>query len=183
MGRRSCGAAQRVLAWVVVCGVAATRAAVAADTAAHPEEAGSDALLAATLGQFNFVDEGDGRVGGGLEYRWAPLGRWKLAPGAGLTVAETGAMYGYASLHCDLRLGRSWYLTPVLGAGLFRNTDALDLGHAVEFKTGLEISMQVPSLGRIGLAGYHLSNAGLSTDNPGTEVLELVFALPLGRHR
>jgi hypothetical protein len=136
-------------------------------------------LVVGSISQFNFVDSGDGLIGGGLEYRWAPLGRWKLVPGVGATLAEGGAAYGYAALHYDFELGRSWFVTPVVGAGYFRNTGTLDLGHVVQFKTGLEVSVRVAGRYRVGLQAYHLSNASLSDDNPGTEVLELVFAIPV----
>jgi hypothetical protein len=79
----------------------------------------------------------------------------------------------------DFRIGHSWFVTPVIGAGYFRNTGTLDLGHALEFKTGLEISVRVADRYRLGVQGYHLSNASLSEDNPGTEVLQLMFAIPL----
>ena len=155
-------------------------AAVPGSALAGEEPARDPPLFVGGVGQFNFVDSGDGLVGGGGEYRWAPVGRWKLIPGAGVTFAEGGTAYGYAALHYDFRLGRSWFVTPVVGAGLFRNTDALDLGHAVQFKTGLEISLRVSGRVRVGLQGYHLSNASLDDDNPGTEVLELVVLVPLG---
>ncbi len=166
--------ARRTLALLATC-------AVATGAAAHAEsrEAATGPLLAGSLSQFNFVDSGDGLFGGGLEYRWAPLGRWKLIPGAGVTFVEGGAAYGYAALHYDFRVGRSWFVTPVIGAGYFRNTGTLDLGHALEFKTGLEISVRVADRYRLGVQGYHLSNASLSEDNPGTEVLQLMFAIPL----
>jgi hypothetical protein len=154
---------------------------VAASAAAHAESRGgaTGPLLAGSLGQFNFVDSGDGLFGGGLEYRWAPVGRWNLIPGVGVTFAEGGAAYGYAALHYDFHVGHSWFVTPVIGAGYFRNTDTLDLGHAAEFKTGLEISVRVADRYRLGVQGYHLSNASLSDDNPGSEVIELLFAFPL----
>jgi hypothetical protein len=170
--------AGRTLALIAACTVAAAAAAHA-----DSRVAATDPLLAGSLGQFNFVDSGDGLFGGGLEYRWAPLGRWKLIPGVGVTFAEGGAAYGYAALHYDFQLGRGWFVTPVIGAGYFRNTGTLDLGHAVQFKTGLEISVRLADRYRLGLQGYHLSNASLSEDNPGTEVLELVFAIPVCARR
>jgi hypothetical protein len=138
------------------------------------------AVLALTVSRFNMKHPDEGPTGGGIEYRWAPLGRWKLIPGIGFTAAGDGAAYAYASLHYDFRLGRSWVLTPVFGAGAFRNGDDLDLGYGLEFKSGLELSFRIADRYRIGLLGYHLSNGSLAESNPGTEVLELVFALPLG---
>ena len=165
--------------------VAAAVAFAAIPSRASASESGTPEppRLVGSVGQFNFVDSGDGLVGGGAEYRFAPQGRWHLVPGLGVTFVESGAIYGYAALHVDFRIGRAWFVTPVVGAGLFRNTDALDLGHSVQFKTGLEISTRVAGRYRVGLQGYHLSNASLDDDNPGTEVLELVVSIPVGAAR
>ena len=138
-------------------------------------------LLALTAGQFNIEDPSEGPTGGGVEYRWAPQGRWKLVPSAGFTLAEGGVAFGYAALRYDFHLGHSWSLTPVFGAGLFSNGGDLDLGHTVQFKTGIELTARVAERYRVGLLFYHLSNAGLSDDNPGVEVLEVVFGIPVGR--
>jgi lipid A 3-O-deacylase len=149
-------------------------AAVGASTAPTP-------LLAMTAGEMNIKHPDEGPIDGGIEYRFAPLGRWKLVPGLGFTIAEAGVAYGYASLRRDFGIGEAWFVTPVFGAGLFRNGGDVDLNHVVEFKTGLEVTFRVAGRYRMGLLFYHLSNAGLSQPNPGTEVLELVFAVPLGR--
>lgn len=171
--------AKRTLALVAACAVAAYAPA----RAESREAATAGPLLTGSLSQFNFVDSGDGLFGGGLEYRWAPLGDSRLIPGIGVTFAEGGTAFGYAALHYDFHIGSEWFVTPVIGAGYFRNTDTLDLGYAVEFKTGLEISVRVADRYRLGVQGYHLSNASLSEDNPGTEVLELVIAIPISGGR
>jgi hypothetical protein len=138
-------------------------------------------LLVLAAAQFNIEDPSEGPTGGGVEYRWAPLDRWKLIPSVGFTLAEEGVAYGYAALRYDFHLGRSWFLTPVFGAGLFSNGGDLDLGHTVQFKSGIELSARVADRYRVGLLFYHLSNGGLSDDNPGVEVLEVVFGIPMGR--
>jgi hypothetical protein len=148
-------------------------AAAAGDDEASP-------LLVLTAGRFNIKHPEDGPFGGGIEYRWAPLGRWKLIPGVGFTAGGGGVAYGYASLRYDFRLGRSWVLTPVFGAGAFNASQDVDLGYGLEFKSGLELTYRTPGGYRAGLLVYHLSNGGLSERNPGTEVLELVFGIPLG---
>jgi hypothetical protein len=163
--------------------IAATAAAcalAAVPAAASTTADGVGPLLVLTAGRLNAKHPEDGPSGGGVEYRSAPLGRWKLIPGAGLTIAEEGAAYAYAALHYDFRLGDSWFLTPVFAAGAFRDGGNLDLGYALEFKTGVELSFRLAGRWRIGLLGYHLSNAGLSADNPGTEAVELLLAIPVG---
>jgi hypothetical protein len=137
--------------------------------------------IALSAGRMNMRHPDEGPWDAGVEYRWAPLGSWKLVPVLGLTIAEEGAGYAYAAIRYDFHLGRSWTLAPEFGAGAFRNGGNLDLGYALEFKSALEISYRVADRCRVGLVGYHLSNASLSEDNPGTEVVELVIAVPIGR--
>lgn len=158
------------------CAMAVTRGASCEPVTVEPAP-----LLVLTAGRFNIEDPSEGPTGGGVEYRWAPLERWKLIPGVGFTLAEGGVAYGYAALRYDFRLGNSWFLAPVLGAGLFSNGGDVDLGHAVQFKSGIELTARVADRYRVGLLFYHLSNAGLSDDNPGVEVLEVVFGIPAGR--
>jgi hypothetical protein len=47
------------------------------------------------------------------------------------------------------------------------------------FREGIVLSW-VASRFRLGIGFYHASNGGLGENNPGTEVLEVVFGLPLG---
>ena len=62
-------------------------------------------LVVLTAGRFNIEDPSEGPTGGGVEYRWAPLERWKLIPSVGFTLADGGVAYGYAALRYDFRLG------------------------------------------------------------------------------
>jgi lipid A 3-O-deacylase len=158
----------------------AAACAIAAMPASSRDAGGAAPLVVLTAGRMNVKHPDEGPSAVGVEYRWAPIGPWRLVPGAGLTLAEEGAAYAYAALHRDFRLGRSWFLTPTFGAGAFRNGGNLDLGYALEFRTGLELSFQLADRYRLGLLGYHISNASLSDSNPGTEVVEFVFAIPLG---
>ena len=158
------------------CAMAVTRIA-----SCEPVTAETGPLVVLSAGRFNIEDPSEGPTGGGVEYRWAPLERWKLVPSVGLTLAEGGVAYGYAALGYDFHLGGSWRLTPVFGAGLFSGSGEVDLGHSVQFKSGIELSARVAGRYRLGLLFYHLSNGGLSDENPGVEVLEVVFGVPMGR--
>jgi lipid A 3-O-deacylase len=155
--------------------------AAAGVASCEPVTADSGPWVALTAGRFNIEDPSEGPTGGGAEYLWAPLDRWKLIPSVGFTLANGGVAYGYAALRYDFHLGGSWRAAPVFGAGLFSKGGDVDLGHSVQFKTGIELSARVADRYRVGLLFYHLSNAGLSDDNPGVEVLEVVFGIPAGR--
>ncbi len=137
-------------------------------------------MVVFTVGRMNMKYPDEGPWNAGVEYRWAPHDRWRLIPSVGITVAEQGAAYAYATIQYDFHLGPSWTLTPLFGAGAFHSGGDLDLGYPLEFKTGLAISCRVAGRYRVGVLGYHLSNASLSEDNPGTEVVELLVGFPVG---
>ena len=74
-------------------------------------------------------------------------------------------------------------LTPSLAAGLYEDGDGKDLGHIVEFRSSLELAYRFDNRARLGLSFYHLSNASLDDNNPGTEVFSLNYSIPLGRSK
>ncbi|WP_152205597.1 acyloxyacyl hydrolase [Marinobacter changyiensis] len=116
----------------------------------------------------------------GLEYRFSPLARYRLVPSIGVVVGADGANYIYAELRRDFRFAGHWLLTPSFGLGRFNNRSGFNLGHMLEFRSGLEISHQFNQGYRLGVAVFHLSNGGLSDENPGTEAVVLSFSVPLG---
>lgn len=153
----------------------------AAPAALQPPTSAAEPTLSLSVGTFGLFDDLDDPYRLGVEFRSRPLGRWLLAPGAGLSVAANGAFFLYAELRRAFALGDDWAITPSFGAGYFHGEDDLDLGHELEFQSGIEVSRRFDRGYRVGLAFYHLSNASLSDENPGTEVLALTLTLPLGR--
>jgi hypothetical protein len=71
-------------------------------------------------------------------------------------------------------------LTPSFAAGYYDNGDGVDLGHEVEFRSSIELSYRFDNRTRLGVSFYHLSNASIGDTNPGTEVLSVVYSIPLG---
>ena len=51
----------------------------------------------------------------------------------------------------------------------------------MEFRSSLELAYRFDNRARLGLSFYHLSNASLDDNNPGTEVFSLNYSIPLGR--
>lgn len=105
---------------------------------------------------------------------------WVVKPFAGLMGTTDGAAYGYGGLLMDIYFGRRIVVTPSLAAGLYHDGDGRDLGHAVEFRSGIEAAWRFDDRTRLGISFYHLSNAHLADHNPGTEVLGVVYSIPLG---
>ncbi len=137
------------------------------------------AMINVTVGEVGIADDQSGPTRFGLEYRFAPVGRWQLIPALGAAGAANGARFVYADLRYDLWLSDSWLLIPSFGPGLFDNGRDLDLGQKLEFRSGLEIAWRFYRHYRIGLAVFHLSNGGLSERNPGTEALVLSLCIPV----
>lgn len=96
---------------------------------------------------------------------------WRVGVGAGLTVSARGAVYGYGGLHLPLELPGGLIARPSVSFGLYEGGSGMDLGHVIEFRSGIVLERQIAD--RLLLSGllYHMSNAGLGRRNPGMEGL------------
>ncbi|MBM85027.1 MAG: deacylase [Rhodospirillaceae bacterium] len=104
---------------------------------------------------------------------------WILTPFLGLTGTAEGGTYGYGGIAIDIFFGRRFVVTPNFAAGIYGNGDGKDLGHAIEFRSGVAFAHRFDDFSRLGLAFHHISNAGLDERNPGEESLLLTYAMPL----
>lgn len=134
-------------------------------------------------GVFDFTNSERAEVN--VEARFQPLGLGfrlfandvVVEPGVGALVNEDGGYYGYTSLRFPLHFGDRWRVTPYTGAGIYSAGGGKDLGGPVEFRSGLEIAARVGRRSYLGVNYYHLSNAVLYDDNPGTESLILTYSI------
>ena len=117
----------------------------------------------------------------GLEYRFRSDNRFHLVPSVGFIVTEGAAAYVSGDVRTELWLDDRWVISPKLGYGIFLENEILSLGHDIEFRTGVEIERRLPDGVRIGLGFFHLSNAGISERNPGTEAIVVSISFPIGR--
>lgn len=135
------------------------------------------ARVVVSSGTFDMFGDAEGTAFG-FEYRWPYRsdpwwGLEELAPIAGVIADTEGSVYGYAGLRYDWEVGDPWLVTPSMSAGLYEEGDGLDLGHAVEFRTTIEVSRRIGTSTRLGLTVFHISNASLSGYNPGTNGVTL----------
>jgi lipid A 3-O-deacylase len=112
------------------------------------------------------------------EYRFGDV-IWILAPFVGLMGTSSGAFYGYAGFGFDVNFDNRWVLTPNVAGGYFYRGSGINLGSWWEFRTGAEFDYRFDNRSRLGIAFYHMSNAGLTRENPGEEALLLVYTVPL----
>ena len=146
--------------------------------AAPPALAGVDPPFVALGVGFFDINDNEEAVEFRIEYRSAER-LWIVKPFGGVMVSSDAAFYGYGGILLDVFFGRRWVLTPSFAAGLYEDGSGKVLGHAVEFRSALEIAYRFDDRARIGLSFYHISNASLADNNPGTEVLTLVYSIPL----
>jgi hypothetical protein len=106
-----------------------------------------------------------------------PLG---LGPLAGLSGTDDGALWAYVGARRPFRLDRCWHVGPTFAAAYYEPGDGKDLGHELEFRSGLEIFCLGGTGRAFGFEFYHLSNASISDVNPGSNSLWFYFSVPLG---
>ncbi len=145
---------------------------------AAPALAGEDPPFLALGGGFFDINDYEEAAELRIAYRGARR-LWLFKPFGGLMASSDAAVYGYGGILLDLFFGRRWVLTPSFAAGLYEDGSGKDLGHAVEFRSALELAYRFDNRARVGLSFYHISNASLADNNPGTEVLTLIYSIPL----
>jgi lipid A 3-O-deacylase len=101
-------------------------------------------------------------------------------PFAAASVTSTSQGFVGAGFLIDLYLGRRFVVTPSFAPHYYwGGNDKLDLGHALEFRSQLEVAYRFDNRSRLGLAISHYSNASIGDTNPGTETATVYFSLPL----
>lgn len=146
-----------------------------------PAKAEGD-LLSLSIGYYDINDNEDA-TDFRAEYRWDSPLFWVIEPWIGAEGTSDGALYGLGGLLADIQVGNGFLITPSFGAGLYSDGDGKDLGHVVEFRSQLEMGWEFSNSSRIGIAGGHISNAGLGDKNPGTEFLNVYYHIPVGGMR
>jgi hypothetical protein len=137
-------------------------------------------MLSLTMGEVGVFDEPPKNATGfGIEYRLNPVTKWKIIPAYGYSWSANGSKYIYADLKRNWHFKNKWVLTGSLATGWFDNNQNIDLGNAIEFRSGIELSYQLQNDYRIGVSAYHLSNSRLSNKNPGTESIYFSLLIPL----
>ena len=148
-----------------------------ADNSAVTAPADDRGLLALGAGAFDFDHlQPAGELRG--EYRFSQ-GWFFIKPVVGAFGTTRGSVYAYGGLRADLIFFDHYVVMPVETVGYYNRGNGKNLGSPVEFKSGVEFAWRFDNATRLGLAFDHISNAGLTRQNPGTENLLLVYSLPL----
>ena len=121
-------------------------------------------------GVFDFSDDGQRAGLFGMQHQNENLSRnsflGTLSPVTGFMITENNAGYIYTGIQAQYKAGKL-NITPSFTPGLYGEGDGKDLGHVLEFKSELQLSLDLSSNSELGFSYNHISNASLGDKNPG----------------
>ena len=89
-----------------------------------------------------------------------------LSPITGFMMTADNAKYAYTGVQAQYKIG-ALNIIPSFTPGLYGEGDGKDLGHIIEFKSELQLSIDLLQNTELGFSYNHLSNASLGDKNPG----------------
>jgi hypothetical protein len=121
-------------------------------------------------GMFDFSDDGKKSSLVGFQHQNEELNRdtffGNISPITGAMITADNATYFYTGVQAHYKIG-TLNLTPSFTPGYYNEGNGKDLGHALEFKSEVQLSLELPKDSQFGFSYNHLSNASLGDKNPG----------------
>ena len=122
------------------------------------------------MGKFDFSDTTKNSFMYGVEHQNEELFNetflGKVSPITGAFVTAAGASYIYTGVQAEYDLG-PFNFTPSFAPGYYSAGGGKDLGHALEFKTEVQLTLDLFDSSHLGMSYNHISNASLGSINPG----------------
>ena len=121
-------------------------------------------------GMFDFSDDGKRSTLIGFQHQNVDLNRdtflGNLSPITGALMTADNAAYFYTGVQAQYSVG-ALNVIPSFTPGIYEQGDGKDLGHIVEFKSEVQLSLDLQKDSQFGFYYNHLSNASLGDKNPG----------------
>ena len=121
-------------------------------------------------GMFDFSDNGKRSTLIGFQHQNENLNRdtfiGNLSPITGALITSDNAGYIYTGVQAQYKIG-ALNITPSFTPGLYLEGDGKDLGHVIEFKSEVQLSLDLSENSEFGFSYNHISNASLGDKNPG----------------
>ena len=126
--------------------------------------------LSVYSGVFDFSDDGKRSTLIGFQHQNENLNRdtflGNLSPITGVMITTDNAGYVYTGVQARYKLG-FLNITPSFTPGLYHEGDGKDLGHLLEFKSEVQLSLDFSKSSNLAFSYNHISNASLGDKNPG----------------
>ena len=90
----------------------------------------------------------------------------RFSPITGALITADNASYVYTGVQAQYKIGKI-NLIPSFTPGLYNAGNGKDLGHIVEFKSEVQLSIDLLNNSEFGFSYNHISNASLGDKNPG----------------
>tara|TARA_B100000700_G_scaffold86083_1_gene96780 strand:- start:2634 stop:3236 length:603 start_codon:yes stop_codon:yes gene_type:complete len=121
-------------------------------------------------GMFDFSDDKKRSTLFGIEHQDESLYKntffGRVTPVTGMMFTTDNAAYVYTGIEANYDLG-PFKFTPSFTPGLYSQGNGKDLGHPLEFKSEVQLSMDLGESTNFGMSYNHVSNASLGDKNPG----------------
>ena len=121
-------------------------------------------------GMFDFSDNGKKSTLIGFQHQNENLNRdtflGNFSPVTGVLITADNAGYIYTGVQAQYKIG-ALNITPSFTPGLYHEGDGKDLGHILEFKSEVQLSIDLSQSSKLGFSYNHISNASLGDKNPG----------------
>ena len=135
---------------------------------ANPENKNTE--FSVYTGMFDFSDDGKRSTLIGFQHQNVDLNRdtflGNLSPITGALITADNAAYFYTGVQAQYSIG-ALNVIPSFTPGIYEQGDGKDLGHIIEFKSEVQLSLDLPKDSQFGFSYNHLSNASLGDKNPG----------------
>ena len=119
---------------------------------------------------FDFSDKGKRSTLIGFQHQNENLNRdtflGNISPITGVFITADNAGYLYTGIQAEYKIG-ALNITPSFMPGLYHEGDGKDLGHIIEFKSEVQLSLDLSQSTELGFSYNHLSNASIGDKNPG----------------
>jgi len=129
-------------------------------------------------GMFDFSDDQQAAGLFGIQHQNDELFRnsflGKLSPITGGFLTENSALYIYTGAQAEYDFGLLT-ITPSFAPGYYNSGDGKDLGSVLEFKSEVQMSLNLSDSTEFGMSYNHISNASLGDKNPGANSYMINF--------
>ena len=92
----------------------------------------------------------------------------KFSPITGFMITEDSTSYFYTGVQAEYKIGKL-NLIPSFSPGIYSMGDGKDLGSPLEFKSEVQLSVDLLPGTKLGYSQSHISNADLGDTNPGAD--------------
>ena len=92
----------------------------------------------------------------------------KFSPITGFMMTADSTTYLYTGVQAEYKIGKL-NLTPSFSPGLYSAGDGKDLGSPLEFKSEVQLSLDLLPGTKLGYSQSHISNADIGEKNPGAD--------------